>query len=290
MSNNAKKTGAETLMIKNYSVVLAASSAWISRCSPAPSLSGAISALVLLLVLAVVGCSKKDLLREQCSRGNKWGEAICAQRDSEPATAAIERALELKPGQVVWDIGSGAGYWTRRLALALGPQGRVIATDVNDACVDYIETASDAEWGVSNVSAVEARGDNPVGKSSISRHLLQQGAFDVVDLPQADRILLVNSLEFSQPVADGEDARVTANEMTSLEILFAGLKPGGRLVYYMDHQFDRCAHAGTVLDLFESVGFDVVEEFDPLSLGPKGAAPAAPELRCRTFGVFSKPK
>jgi ubiquinone/menaquinone biosynthesis C-methylase UbiE len=41
----------------------------------------------------------------------------------------LVRALGLRPGQTVAEIGAGSGYLVRRLARAVGPRGRVYAVD-----------------------------------------------------------------------------------------------------------------------------------------------------------------
>jgi ubiquinone/menaquinone biosynthesis C-methylase UbiE len=43
--------------------------------------------------------------------------------------ARLVRALGLRPGQIVAEIGSGSGYMVRRLARAVGPRGHVYAVD-----------------------------------------------------------------------------------------------------------------------------------------------------------------
>jgi len=48
--------------------------------------------------------------------------------------AAVVRALGLRRGQVVAEIGSGPGYFTPRLARAVGPSGHVYAVDPEAAC------------------------------------------------------------------------------------------------------------------------------------------------------------
>ncbi len=46
--------------------------------------------------------------------------------------AELIRAMELRPGMVVADVGSGWGYMLRHLSRAVGPTGRVLAEDVSD--------------------------------------------------------------------------------------------------------------------------------------------------------------
>jgi SAM-dependent methyltransferase len=65
------------------------------------------------------------------------------RRDALNEAGQIARALELKPGMTVGDIGAGSGYHTVRLSHLVGPAGSVVAEDVTR---DYlIELAKRAE-------------------------------------------------------------------------------------------------------------------------------------------------
>ena len=46
--------------------------------------------------------------------------------------------LQLKPGDVVADIGAGSGYYARRIADKVGASGRVYAVDVQPEMVDML--------------------------------------------------------------------------------------------------------------------------------------------------------
>jgi arsenite methyltransferase len=46
--------------------------------------------------------------------------------------------LQLKPGDVVADLGAGSGVFSVPLARAVGPTGKVYAVEVDQALVDYI--------------------------------------------------------------------------------------------------------------------------------------------------------
>ena len=52
------------------------------------------------------------------------------EREREEAPSKAIAALKIGPGQTVADIGAGSGYYTVRLADAVGPTGRVFATDI----------------------------------------------------------------------------------------------------------------------------------------------------------------
>ena len=52
-----------------------------------------------------------------------------AEREKEERTDLLLKALQLKPTDVVADIGAGSGYFTFRIS-PLVPQGKVLAVDV----------------------------------------------------------------------------------------------------------------------------------------------------------------
>jgi len=51
-------------------------------------------------------------------------------RDQQGEAEQVMRLLGVRPGLAIADIGAGAGYYTVRLARAVGPSGQVIAEDV----------------------------------------------------------------------------------------------------------------------------------------------------------------
>jgi SAM-dependent methyltransferase len=68
-----------------------------------------------------------------------WAVTENTSRHIWPETLLIERYLDVKPGMAVADIGAGAGYWTFRLAEAVGAGGRVHALDSDlDACLKLL--------------------------------------------------------------------------------------------------------------------------------------------------------
>ena len=61
------------------------------------------------------------------------------EREKEEAPSKAIAALGLKKGDVVADIGAGSGYYTVRLAEAVGPTGRVVATDLQPGMLAIIK-------------------------------------------------------------------------------------------------------------------------------------------------------
>ncbi len=75
------------------------------------------------------------------------------RRDSWQQPERVVEALALAPGQRVADLGAGGGYFTFRIAEAVGPSGRVYAADVDQSMTDYVQ-AEAKDRGLTNVSAV----------------------------------------------------------------------------------------------------------------------------------------
>ena len=69
------------------------------------------------------------------------------------------RALGLRRGQVVAEIGAGPGYFTRRLARAVGPSGHIYAVD-SEALVLEVLRQRLARTRLHNVTPVLGRDDD----------------------------------------------------------------------------------------------------------------------------------
>lgn len=79
-------------------------------------------------------------------QGAAWLER--EEREREERTDLLMKALQLKPGMVVADIGAGTGYLSRRMASAVKPGGKVLAVDVQPEMVQLLKklaTQKDAQ-------------------------------------------------------------------------------------------------------------------------------------------------
>lgn len=113
---------------------------------------------------------------------------------------ALHRALELTAGRTACDVGAGNGYHTIRLARAVAPGGRVIASDLQPEMLELLREQLAAQK-VEGVEVVLAKPDDPA---------LPPGACDL--------ILLVDVYhELSHPEA-------------VLAAMHRALTPKGRLV------------------------------------------------------------
>jgi protein-L-isoaspartate O-methyltransferase len=90
--------------------------------------------------------------------GAAWLER--PERETEEAPSRAIRALDLKPGMVVADIGAGSGYYTVRLAREVGAQGRVYATDIQPGMIALLKRRL-ADEQIDNVTLVQGAPDDP---------------------------------------------------------------------------------------------------------------------------------
>jgi SAM-dependent methyltransferase len=82
------------------------------------------------------------------------------ERESEEQPTRAIKALDVEPGQVVADVGAGSGYYTVRLAKAVGPNGRVLATDIQPEMLELLRQRV-ARERLGNVELVLGREDDP---------------------------------------------------------------------------------------------------------------------------------
>jgi ubiquinone/menaquinone biosynthesis C-methylase UbiE len=157
----------------------------------------------------------------------------------------ITKALELKPGMAVADIGAGTGLFTRLFANEVGPSGKVYAVDISKDFLDYI-TAQARSRGQTQIVTIRGTQDSTN---------LPQGSVDLVFLCD-----VYHHLE---------------NHEKILASIHLALRPGGMLVLV---EFDRVEGKSSEFVLkhirasqnefrgeVESAGFETVQSFE----GPK---------------------
>ncbi len=109
-----------------------------------------LSTAAVLVAALCAGCTQLKTFAYEGFGRDRW---------QQPDT--VIEALQLQPGDQVADLGSGAGYFTFRLARAVGPTGHVYAVDVDKGLLEYTEERAHDE-GFANVSAILARYEDPL--------------------------------------------------------------------------------------------------------------------------------
>ena len=131
-------------------------------------------------------------------------------------------ALELSPGDIVADVGAGRGYLTGRLAAAVGPTGRVVATDIDAALL--------AEVG--RLPSMAAAAPIETRLVAADQHGLEAGAYDLVLLAQVDHYLAdrVAYLRALRGALSGRGRIAVSNRLHHRERLLAAAREAGYVV------------------------------------------------------------
>jgi ubiquinone/menaquinone biosynthesis C-methylase UbiE len=129
------------------------------------------------------------------------------KRDAYQKPDDVTKALALKQGEIVADIGAGSGYFALRLARHVGPSGHVYAVDISPDMVRRMNERIHGA-GLVNVSTILAAPNNPL-------------------LPRTvDRVLFVNVWHHIE------------DQAAYLGLLKKSLKPGGQIVMIDFHKKD----------------------------------------------------
>jgi SAM-dependent methyltransferase len=84
-------------------------------------------------------------------RGADWLERPDREATQQPEK--VLDALKIAPGSTVADIGAGTGYFSLRLAKRVGPQGRVLATDIQPQMLALLKENMHAA-GIHNIEPI----------------------------------------------------------------------------------------------------------------------------------------
>jgi ubiquinone/menaquinone biosynthesis C-methylase UbiE len=181
----------------------------------------------LLALLLLTGCTGLKRWAYEGFNREEW------QKPEE-----VISVLDIKTGDHVADVGSGSGYFTFRLANAVGPSGKVFAVDVDRGMNDYLRERARA-GGRMNIDVILAEPDDP-------------------RLPPAsvDMIFAVNTYHFLE------------NRTAYFARADKYLRPGGRVViidFNRRQWFDLFGSHYTSPDVIKSemrgAGFELKQEF-----------------------------
>ena len=129
-----------------------------------------------------------------------WAQVADDSREKTEKVSDVLSALQAEPGKRIADIGAGEGFYSLRIARAVGPTGRVTAVDVSEKYLEKLRARVQQDK-VTNVDVVVGAVDDP--------HL-PQDTFDAVLIYNA-----YHEMTTPEPI---------------LKAIFMALKPGGRLV------------------------------------------------------------
>lgn len=184
--------------------------------------------LAVAFTLILAGCARL----KQCAYDG-------LNRDEWQQPQKVIAALKIQPGSMVADLGSGGGYFTFRLADAVGPTGKVYAVDVDPDMIGLVAKAA-REKSSNNIEPILAKANDPL-------------------LPKSGVDLIFTSNTYHH----------IDNRVTYFGNLRQSLRPGGRVAIL---DFDRRAWIEGLLRHYtpsefikremEQAGFALEQEFD----------------------------
>lgn len=154
-----------------------------------------------LLALLLASCLEQAPVRVPAPvvgpGATEWLERSTRAEEERPEI--VIRAMNLKSGDIVADVGAGSGFYTRRLARAVAPDGVVYANDIQPEMLAALRANAERER-ITNIVPILGTETDPK---------LPKGALDWVLL-----VDVYHELQQPQPI---------------LEAIRASLKPGGRV-------------------------------------------------------------
>jgi len=139
-------------------------------------------------------------------------EYLAFTRDAWQKPDLVMKLLDVRKGQVVGDIGSGSGYFTFRLADAVGADGKIYAVDADAAAISFLQ------------DEIRRRGTRNIFMVMTFLHDIR------LPTESLDRALMCDVHAFGPPQA----YRPTLKRFYAS--LYRAMKPGGRLVVVEGHE------------------------------------------------------
>lgn len=91
-----------------------------------------------------------------------WRDFILFNNPLRPAwenTEELVRAVGVRPGEHIVDIGCGPGFFAMKFSKIVGPEGRIYAIDTNQRHLDFLEMLI-AQTGAANIDLVRSKFDD----------------------------------------------------------------------------------------------------------------------------------
>jgi len=201
--------------------------------------------ILVTLTIAATACSKRRIKtgNHPDNRGANIKAYIASEfdpgRDGWQKPDEVIEALWIRKGNTVADIGAGAGYFTNRLAGAVGKEGAVYVTETNADLLTEIAKRS-TEGGFPNVKIIEAQPSDPL-----------------IPFASIDLALVCNNLSRVQYI------------YCFFDRIREGLKKGGRLAVIdwrmnseMGPDVDTRVKKEGLKKIIEGMGFRLIKDYD----------------------------
>jgi ubiquinone/menaquinone biosynthesis C-methylase UbiE len=188
---------------------------------------------LILVLLVAASCGHRDAEGDSGPGAAATSDSAREQArfDADRRPEKVVEALGIGPGSRVADVGAGSGLLTVHLARAVRPNGRVVATDIDGAVLDLLQSrlaaAGLADLVERKVVPAELPGLDP------------PGSYDAILLAEVDHYF--------------------SDEVAWLKTATRALKPGGRIVIS-----NRIHHRPRSLEAARRAGLKLVSDSTPV--------------------------
>lgn len=145
-------------------------------------------------------------------------------RDTYQKPHEVVTALNLRPGEVIADIGSGSGYFTLRLARHVGETGRIYAVDISPDMIVHLNRRI-RDLHVQNVISILAAPDDPLlADASIDRFFICDTWHHIEDHPHylarlqkmlkpGGQVVMIDFKKAETPVGPPMEMRISRDDL-----------------------------------------------------------------------------
>ncbi len=146
------------------------------------------------------------------------------KRDAYQKPEEVIKALDIKEGEVITDIGAGSGYFTVRLARPVGQNGRVYAVDINPDMIVHLNRRI-RDLNLRNVVTILCAPDDPLlGDASVDRFFICDTWHHINDhakylallkrmLKPGGQVIMVDFKKTKTPVGPPMEMRIARDDL-----------------------------------------------------------------------------
>jgi predicted methyltransferase len=181
-------------------------------------------------------------LRPVEERVSRWERP---ERESKLKPEEVIKALEIREGMAIADIGAGSGLFARRFARAVGPKGKVYAVDVSPDILGYLRDRAKRE-NLANLEVIVSKEDDPM----LPPRSVDLAFFSDTTHHIADRMALY--------------AKMNAALKDGARVAVIDYPPEGAAKGWTSHKAEELVPRSQVIDELDRAGFRLVREWDIL--------------------------
>lgn len=170
--------------------------------------------------------------------------ALMFNNRARKGSSRVLESLQIKPGDVIADIGSGGGYFAFEFAKRVGKDGKVFAVDTNRNLLDYVD-AQLKKQQIQNVATV---------LSNENGFILPDAGCDLMFMRNVFHHL-------SNAVLYLENIKINLSPMGRIAVI--EWRPGVKGFYAM--HIEHCTPESEIHEAMSTVGFQHLQSFDFLN-------------------------